>query len=1591
LTSLIQFLSSLRALGVVLSLDGERMICNAPKGSVTPEIREQLADRKTEIVAFLRESASLLPSTAEDRPLVDLPLSRAQQRLWFLTQMYTDNPVYNMVIALRLGGALNRTAMERSLRSLVERHESLRTGFYEREGRPFARIIEAASWKTGFVDLSLLSLTQAEEQARQLIHNEARKPFNLEHAPLFRGTLFRVGEDRHLLLLVLHHIISDGWSLGVLAKELGDFYSAFAAGLNPNLPEILFQYRDFVRWEQQAGEQAAARQLPFWMDRLSGTLPVLELPGDRPRPPTQTFAGRRISIGIGPPLAQELQGLCRDSGTTPFMLLLAAFKAVLSRYSGLDDILVGSGASNRQRQEFAPLAGFFVNNLVLRTDLSGNPSFRDLLARLKETALSAYAHQDVPFGLLVEKLQPERSLSQSPLIQIIFTLQNVPMPAVALPGLDVEVEPIDPGIARADLAVEVWPVSDGYRCDFEYNTDIFDEATIQALQSHYLSFLRHAVADPSLRVKNIPLSSDSIVGTLARDLESAIPNDGADEVRPRYAAAMTEHPLSRSQQRLWFLNQLDPGNPVYNIAVGLRIEGALRRDVFEETLQALVDRHESLRTVFRQRDGLPYASVEGGGNWRMHFTDLSSLPAGQRNEAIAFAEQEAQRPFAIDRDLLFRVALLRISAEEHLAVMVMHHIISDGWSLGVLSQELGLIYSSLVRQGAVPLLPPCGQFRDFVAWEQKKSELSSDPDILYWRGQLAGELPTLELATDFPRPPRPSLRGNRIAVDIPVDLSDSLQKVGRERSATFFMILLAAFNVLLRQYSGQDDILVGTPTAGRSRTGFEGIVGFFVNNLVLRADLSGNPEFVELVGRVQKTALDAFEHQSTPFDQLVEVLQPERTLDRSPIFQVMFTLQNAPTPPVGLDNLRVTPVEVQSLRARYDLAVDIYFVEATYRCFFEYNADLFEEGTIRQMQRQYLRLLEAVALSPTMPLRELSALSEAERHRILEDWNRTEMAPASHATVPGWFQAQTAASPEAAAVVMGKETLSYRELDAQSTSIARLLRARGAGKGTIVGVYLDRSPQMVAALLGILKAGAAYLPLDPALPAQRLRFMLSDSEVPMIVTQTALRHSLPESGPALLMIDDIDTIDEPAETPLAKSSLLDGPSPEDLAYIIYTSGSTGNPKGTEITHSALVNLLASMLREPGLSSTDTLVAITTISFDIAALEIFGPLVCGAKVVLASRDQVIDPDSLGTLIEISEATVMQATPSTWRALVESGWMGRANLRMWSGGEPLPTNLAESLLARGRELWNLYGPTETTIWSAAHRVKSGENPILIGKPIGNTRMYILDGDLQPAPAGVSGELYIAGAGVARGYWRRPELTEARFLADPFDSAFGGRMYRTGDLARYRPDGQIQLIGRTDNQIKLRGHRIELEEIERVLERHADVLQAVVTLHEQGPDRQLVAYIKPTSDQADAGSLRPWLLEQLPEYMVPGTFHSIEEIPLTPNGKVDRKRLPKPKPLARELFNDAIDPRNRIEEQLAKVWSEILGVGRVSVRSNFFDLGGHSLLLVRVREKLRHDLDFDISVVDLFRYPTIESLAAAVERRNQGIPATAGASLR
>ncbi len=2011
-----------------------------------------------------RQAALGLPA-APLRPVArdgELPLSFGQETFWFLDQLEPGSPVFNIDVAVRLRGPLNVSAVEQAINEVVRRHETLRTTFHAVDGRPVAEVAAFSPISVPVTDLA--GLPDALAEARKLAEEESRRPFDLERGPLFRVRLLRIAPEDHAGLLTVHHSVFDGWSLGVFLREVGLLYQAACAGTTTRLPALDIQYADYAHWQRQWLESGLmADQLTYWKTQLAGPLPILELPTDRPRPAARSFRGARRMAIIPSPLTEAVQALARREGCTLYMVLLAAFKALLARYSGQLDLCVGTPIAGRNRAETEGLIGFFVNTLVLRTDLSGNPSFRELLHRVREVALEAYAHQELPFEMLVQTLRPERDLSHSALFQVMFILQNAPLKIPNIAGLTSGplVELADNGTSKFDLTLTMMEGTAGLTGTVEYNTDLFDDTTIERFLGHYQTLLEAIVADAEIRLARIGLLSpaerrqidtwkgaaasyptgacihelfeaqalrtpdevaviagasaltydalnrranqlahqlralgvgpevpvglyldrtphllvavmgvlkaggayvpldpaypgerlaavieDSGVpvlvteqaragelpvgnacllfideeadvtasvenlevapipsasarrltngrelrvdfrsakenlsrsesrlsaqnlayviytsgstgrpkgvmvehgslcnayhawndayglstevkrhlqmascafdvftgdwvralasgGTLvlcprevllepaklydlmlreridcaefvpavlralvqyleetggsldfmrllvagsdvwyageaqtlrrlcdqrtrlvnsyglteatidstfheidARDLpdDRTVPigrpfantemrildrdmqptpvgvpgelyvggpglargyarspgltaskfvpdpfnddpgarlfrtgdlarflpdgtiellgrsddqvkirgyrielgeieavlgqhpvlqqvavvarNSGpgskrlvayvaADEPRPSahelraflrdklpdymvpssflvldrlpltpngkidrrslpaepddasiataYVAPRTpveelvadvwarvlgvervgaednffdlgghsllatqvisrlsqacqvelplrrlfetptvqglaesievarragrrpqpplrprppgeSAPLSFAQQRLWFLDRFEPESPFYNIPAAARLSGELNVDALKRALREIVKRHEILRTTFQDVDGKPVATVTPEFDVPLPVVDVSGLQEPQV-EARRLAQFEAQRPFALDCGPMLRTVLFKLAPREHVVVLVMHHVASDGWSMGVFFRELMALYGAFT-QGYSPALPPLPvQYGDYAAWQ--RNWLQDEPleeQLAYWKSRLANAPAALELPTDRPRPPLQSVRGGTEPLRLPPVLHAKLKELCRREGCTLHMALLAVFQTLLHRYSGQEDISVGTPVAGRTRPELEGLIGFFVNTLVLRTDLSENPTFEELLERVRETALGAYAHQDVPFELVVEALQPQRDLSRTPLFQVMFILQNTPRPPADLPGLVLSPIEADSGTAKFDLTLALAETEQGLAGNLEYNTDLFDPSTARRLLSHFQNLLESAVAHPAQPISKLAMLDGAERRKILVDWNATAAPLPKAVAVHQLFEEQAERTPDAVALGFGAERFSYRELNERANRLAhhlrRLLEESCAQReneirpvtSPLVALCVERSPEMVVALLAILKAGAGYVPLDPSWPEERLAFMRDDAGAVLAITEESLAE----------LWEELDSYPTTNPATVATS--------EALAYVIYTSGSTGRPKGVEISHGALINFLASMRRQPGLVADDTLLAVTTLSFDIAALEIFLPLTVGASVHIVPREVAQDGPRLAETLSLTGATVMQATPATWRMLVESGWEGSPGLKVLCGGESLSRELGQQLLARSASVWNLYGPTETTVWSTLQRVVENQ-PISIGRPIANTQVYVVDGHGQPVPEGVPGELLIGGAGVARGYHGRPELTAQKFIDDPFSGRPGARLYRTGDRVRWLADGTLEYLGRIDHQVKIRGFRIEPGEIEAAVRQHPGVSQAVVhAIEDRQGDKRLVAYV-------------------------------------------------------------------------------------------------------------------------------------------------------
>ena len=2053
----------------------------------------------------------------------EAPATFAQQRLWFLDQLQPGGVEYLIAWQIRLKGELDTDALHRTLNELVRRHEVFRTTYTAVNGEVMQVIAEPAPIELQAEDVA------GEEEAGGIAAAEAATPIDLERGPVLRARLLKLAAEDHFLLLTLHHILFDGSSRAIFTREFEALYAAFREGKASPLAESPLQYSDYAVWQHRTLKgKRYQRLLDYWKKQLDGVA-LLELPTDRPRAAMQTSRGAQLPFTLPGELAAGLKALAQRHRVSLYMTLLAAFQTLLSKYSGQEDIVVGGPIAGRTREELEGLIGLFANDLALRLDLSGNPTFEELMGRMRNVALDAYEHQEMPFDKLVQELNPERSLSHNPIFQVEFSLRNQQRELFRLPGLEVTFAAANPGGAKFDLSLFLTEEPSGLSGRADYNTELFDAETISRMLGHYRVLLEAVVRNAGLRVSELPLltseeehlvlrgfndtavsyprerslhqfieeqvertpdatalvfeaiqltyrelnsqanqlahrlrklgvgpeslvaicaerSIEMVVGLLGilkaggayvpfdpeyprdrlatmladaepavvltlerltgvlpehsfpticldRDwqllseeplsnppvltsgeniayviytsgstgkpkgvpnvhkaivnrllwMQSAYPLNGTDRVlqktpysfdvsvweffwplmtgaclvvaRPEghrdpnylvdliveqkittlhfvpsmlrifleaegvgrctglrrvicsgealpfelerrfferlgaelhnlygpteaavdvtyyackpdsgrstvpigkpvwntqiyildrhlkpvpvgvpgelhiggiqlargylkkpeltaekfipdpfsgeagarlyksgdlarflpdgnveylgrldfqvklrgfrielgeieavldrhpdvrqslvllrderlvaylvlqqpaiscfHMGTLREHakrwlpdfmvpssvvvldafplssngkvdrkklpvpeqertgteyvaprtpeedaiariwaevlkldrvgvednffelgghsllgthaisrirelyrvdlplralfefptvaglagqvkglnpdsssdaltrvdrsgplPLSFTQQRLWFLDQLDPLNPLYNVTSAIRLQGRLRPDVLEESLNEIVRRHEALRTRFAMAHGEPVQIVEP---WRKVTLAISPEQDRPEEEARRLAREEARLPFDLSTAPLLRARLIRIAEDDYVLVVITHHIVSDGWSFTVMAEELAALY------GGSQLPELAVQFADYAVWQRAfLAGERLEQQLAYWRKQLAFAPLVLDLPTDRPRPAMETFTGAKLSVNLPVTLLDQLKELSQREGVTLFMSLLSAFGVLLSRYSGQEEVLVGSPIAGRTRTEIEKLIGFFVNTLVFRSDVTGNPPVRELLRRTRKTTTGAYANQDVPFEKLVEELKPERDLSRNPIFQVSMILQNLPPIEKRMGELAVSQFPVDNPIAKFDLTLMVAESSAGLRTTLEYNTDLFERSTAVRMLEHYGNLLAGMVRNPEARVSELPLLSAAEREQVLVKWNATAREYPRHSCLHELFERQAALTPERLAVSAGGREMTYRALNARANQVAHYLREQGAGPDVLIGIRMTRGVDMLAGLLGILKSGAAYVPLDPAFPKERLEFILEDSAALLVLTD-----------------EDWERFDSwSTENPVTVAG------PEHLAYVLHTSGSTGKPKGVQITHRNVVNFLASMQREPGFTSADTLLAVTTLSFDIAGLELYLPLICGGTVAIASREEAGDPKLLIAALQRCGATVMQATPVTWRMLIEAGWPGDRGLKVLCGGEALPGDLAAALLPRCAELWNMYGPTETTIWSSVYMLTGIHvGTVPLGWPIANTTMYVLDAHLQPVPVGVPGELYIGGDGVARGYLNRPELTAERFLADPFVP--GARVYRTGDLMKFLPDGNVQYLGRADFQVKLRGFRIELGEIEDVLAKHAAVRQSVVVLRNE----RLVAYVV---GAVDAAALRLHARASLPDYMVPSAIVTVDAFPLTPNGKIDRKALPEPdfEPVSMTA------PRTPAEELIAGIWAKVLKLELVSVEANFFELGGHSLAGTQVISRIREAFHVDLPLRALFEAPTVAALAERVTalEHDSGVPA-------
>jgi surfactin family lipopeptide synthetase A len=1071
-----------------------------------------------------------------------------------------------------------------------------------------------------------------------------------------------------------------------------------------------------------------------------------------------------------------------------------------------------------------------------------------------------------------------------------------------------------------------------------------------------------------------------------RDLLEQYLSSGMDHRRPMQSIPPRppNQPvlLSFAQEQIWLHAQLVPDVPLYNEPVTIHYSGNLDAAALERSFNEILRRHEAWRTCFRVVEGQLVQEVEPSLSLSLPVIDLRNLPLEQRNAAaLMIATQDARKPLDFGQAPLFRARLLRVDDEEYRLYLALSHIIFDGVAIyRVFLPELSTLYASYAAGKGSPLSELPLQYPDYAFWQRQTihPELLSE-HVAYWKRQLPPELPVLDLPLDHPRPPVLTFRGSMYPFVLSSSLTGALKRLSGIEGVTLFQTLLAGFAALLCRYSGQDDIPIGTVTAGRDRPELNALLGYFLNVVVLRADVSANPTFRQLLKRMRNVTLQALEHDCVPWGRLIQELAPPRDRSRNPFFQVMFSLE-PPMPDVD-SNWRLTQMDVDTGATKYDLYLELDERREGVLARFHYSTDMFDAATIARMANHWMKLLEAAASNPEFRISQLPLLSENEKRQLLVEWNETqtefprnEPDRRDQLCVHQLFEAQAARVPDAMAVVAGSRQLTYGELNQRANQLAWYLRKRGAGPEVRVGLSVERGLGMVIALLGVLKAGAAYVPLDPRVPNDRLSFMLSDAQPRLVLTEEKLKRDVFGRDAILLDSDWKVIAQENKENPDQELS------PQTLAYVMYTSGSTGKPKGVAVEHGSVVNLLRSMQREPGMRREDVLLAVTTLSFDIAGLEIYLPLISGARLVIASSEDVVDGNRLGDRLRENRITFMQATPATWRLLLEAGWQGSPDLKILCGGEALPPELAKELTARASSVWNVYGPTETTIWSTAYRVRGVEEATIpIGRPIANTSIYILDSDHNPVPINVTGEIYIGGDGVARGYLNRPELTAERFVANPLAPEQGSKLYRTGDLGRYRANGDIEYVGRVDSQVKLRGMRLELGEIEAVLSSHPDVREAVVIVSGEGERQKLSAYVVAGNRKAapSADELRRYLRLKLPEHMVPASYWGVDRLPLLPSGKIHRGALPGLPAVALREEAKFVEPRNEREKKLVEIWKELLRVQQVGIEQNFFELGGHSLLALQMMARIRRGFEVELPVRAVFEAPTIAALAVELEK--------------
>ncbi|RAN35588.1 non-ribosomal peptide synthetase [Hyphomonas pacifica] len=1624
-----QFIQDLAKRDVTLWASDDKIRFRGPKGALRDSDKTVLRNNQTAILAALQAREVTR----------DIPLSDGQRSLWFVYWQAPLNSAYNLSVAWRVKGRMEPAVLEQAFQKVLERHAPLRACFPVVAGNPVQRIPRSRKVRLKHYRVEHCSEQEVLDQVKQ-VH---KRPFNLVDGPVCRLALFRVAENDHIILFEAHHIVCDATASAVACHDLKQFYNDLMGGLDTQMSSKQATYPDYVATQRAelSGPRGKAL-IAHWRDVLKAPLPIMELPTDRPRPVNRTFRGSTIQRTLSPELASKLDKTIKDMHTTRPTVLMATYAVLLGQLADLDDVIIGSPFLGRTEECFSHTVGHFANPLPIRFTLTPGKRFLRLVEETRDRMLDALDHQDMPLMRLVDTLNPPRVSSHMPFFDVLFTYiqyEHVLGPSKEMPftgaeeGCSEESYPIPQMEGQFDLSLRFEDTGSDLVVYWGYDTDLYDRATVEAMAERFEAILSDFVTDCARPIdafqpaSSLQAASDNsqesemdvntLFGRLAdRGVTLSLDGDqlrinapkGAIDgplrnelvaMKPAIMAALqsdasgqagdldhkTGLPLSFAQQRLWFLSRLDPMSTAFNVGSAAWIDGPLQPAKIITAFTHLAKRHDALRMRFKEVEGNPVAEIVDTLLPSYEYIDLAHVaPEDQESEVQRIIDQRLQQPFDLGTGPLATFTLIRVNDTRHATLFMAHHIIVDGWSLALAHREVVDIYDALV-EGREPDLPPVsGQATDHARRERRMAVSTEwKAHVDFWREELRGAPAVIDLPTDRRRPANQTYKGARLIERFDAQMFDQLNSLARSQGVTLFMLLMAGWAATLYRYSGQSDIVLGSPHANRNGADQEGMIGCLINNMVLRCRINGELSFSDYLKEIRLTTLGSLEHSELPFDLLVDTVNPERSASHAPIFQALFSLMSFPKIEHGFKDTEVEAIPSGTGASRYDLSLDCVDFGGELLTQYEYSTDLFDAATIERLHSHYKMLLQSAIADPSVPVNALQMLTADDRASIADANTRTVREFDRSATALDMIEACARDYADQGAITDAAETLSYADMDRRANQLANLLRTQGIDKGSLVAVSLGRSAMLPVALLAVWKAGGAYLPLDPKHPEERVNGIVSDAGVDLILTDTSVVGQF-SAQPSVLSLDAAaEQIASMSQTAPARTT-----APEDVAYVIYTSGSTGRPKGVEVEHRNLAAFLVAMRDEPGIKPGQTLLSVTTPSFDIFGLEAWLPLSSGARMVVAARETALDGRALAALMDSEGVDILQATPATWNVLIETGWKGREGMKALCGGESLPHALAEGLVQRVGEVWNMYGPTETTIWSTVQRITKADDAASIGKPIANTRTYILDDQGNPVPPGAIGELCIGGEGVARGYRGRQDLTDERYMTLNLPGHDEERIYRTGDFARETADGRLIYLGRRDFQVKIRGFRIELGEIESELGAIEGIAECAVVAHERAPgDHHLVAYVVPSQGRTiDSGLIRAALREKLPNYMVPSYVVAMDTFPLTPNLKVDRKALPAPQEeqAPAPTANDII--MSPAERSVADIWRGILGVSHIGLNDNFFDIGGHSMLMVRLHERLRSELGANIALIELFQRTTVAQQATVIPR-NDGVKTAPG----